>query len=167
MRRAIAPGARVRAAHAVCMALRERPEILAAIRSHSPIAVYLASADELRLDEFIAWALSEGAVIVAPRWNGSAYELAEVTSLVGLVRGPHRIREPAKVSSAPVPAVWLVPGLAFTADGGRLGYGGGWYDRLLATSPHAIKLGVGYRFQLLDSLPVEPHDQPMDGFVGV
>ena len=51
----------------------------------------------------------------------------------------------------------VVPGLAFTPDGRRLGYGAGFYDRFLPTvdAPNA---GVCFTEQLLDDLPTEPHD---------
>jgi len=55
----------------------------------------------------------------------------------------------------------LVPGLAFTAKGTRLGYGGGVYDRWLSDSK-AIKIGICYQFQVVSSLPHESHDIPMD-----
>ena len=52
-----------------------------------------------------------------------------------------------------------MPGLAFTRTGARLGYGGGWYDRLLAAAdPSAVLLGVAYPFQMVEDLPSEPHD---------
>lgn len=55
--------------------------------------------------------------------------------------------------------VVVVPGLAFTRRGDRLGQGGGWYDRFLAgLRPDAVTIGVGFREQLVDHLPVEPHD---------
>ena len=59
--------------------------------------------------------------------------------------------------------VVIVPGLAFTAAGDRLGQGGGWYDRFLTTvRPEAIKIGVAFTPQIVDSLPVEPHDIRVD-----
>ena len=54
-----------------------------------------------------------------------------------------------------------MPAVAFDRRGGRLGRGKGFYDRLLE-STRAAKIGVGYEFQLLDQLPTEPHDVPMD-----
>ena len=57
----------------------------------------------------------------------------------------------------------LVPGLAFTKDGARLGRGGGYYDRLLANCPaHTRRIGVCFATQLVASLPVEPHDQRVE-----
>lgn len=55
----------------------------------------------------------------------------------------------------------IVPAVAYDRRGNRLGRGKGFYDRLLAEA-RATKIGVGYEFQLLDSLPAEPHDVPMD-----
>ena len=59
--------------------------------------------------------------------------------------------------------VVIVPGTAFTAAGDRLGQGGGWYDRFLATvRPDCLKVGVAFAPQLVGSLPVEPHDLRVD-----
>ena len=56
----------------------------------------------------------------------------------------------------------IVPGVAFDPTGNRMGRGRGFYDRLLKSTPNAIKVGVAYDFQMLDTLPVEPHDVKMD-----
>jgi 5-formyltetrahydrofolate cyclo-ligase len=60
----------------------------------------------------------------------------------------------------------VVPGSAFSRDGHRLGRGGGLFDRLLADpAAAAYKLGVCFDFQLLESIPIEPHDIVMDTVV--
>jgi 5-formyltetrahydrofolate cyclo-ligase len=51
----------------------------------------------------------------------------------------------------------LAPGVAFDWNGNRLGRGRGFYDRLLARTS-GLKCGVGYDFQLIGKIPVEPHD---------
>ena len=56
----------------------------------------------------------------------------------------------------------LVPGLAFSEDGFRIGYGGGYYDYFLAQHPDVMKIGVGFPMQLVKHLPNEPHDIPVD-----
>jgi 5-formyltetrahydrofolate cyclo-ligase len=59
--------------------------------------------------------------------------------------------------------VVIVPGVAFTASGDRLGQGGGWYDRFLPkTRPDCTTIGVGFEPQLVDKLPTEPHDVRLD-----
>jgi 5-formyltetrahydrofolate cyclo-ligase len=61
------------------------------------------------------------------------------------------------------PDVVIVPGLAFTRAGDRLGHGGGWYDRFLsAVRPDCVSVGVCFVDQLVDSLPVEAHDVAVD-----
>ena len=62
--------------------------------------------------------------------------------------------------------VVIVPGVAFTPDGARLGQGGGWYDRFLArVRPDCTSVGVGFDPQIVDVLPTEPHDVRLDGIV--
>ncbi len=57
----------------------------------------------------------------------------------------------------------LVPGLAFTKDGARLGRGGGYYDRLLANCPpRTRRIGICFAAQIVASLPTEPHDQRVE-----
>lgn len=129
----------------------------------SPLAVYLASQDEINIDPYIEYMLRAGVEVVAPRWNGETYKLARLKGLdeKNMRRGPMGIREPvdADIVEPKEVSAWIIPGLAFTRGGKRLGYGGGWYDRLLASAPKdAVKIGVAYSFQIVDDLPSEPHD---------
>lgn len=166
-RRAITRGERECSSRRICDRLLENESVRNAIASGAQIAVYLASPDEIDLTGFIVAALGQGAALVAPRWNGAVYEMVPLESLENLVSGPHDILEPLPDDDAVVcPKVWILPGLAFTLDGKRMGYGGGWYDRFLsAADPLSVKLGVAYRFQIVDDLPTEPHDMPLDGVV--
>lgn len=70
--------------------------------------------------------------------------------------------------AAQTPDIVIVPLVAFDRSGGRLGYGGGFYDRTLerlrAAGP-VLALGFAYSAQELDSLPLEPTDQPLDAIV--
>ena len=73
--------------------------------------------------------------------------------------------EPAVHRPVVTPDLLLVPLLAFDRRGGRLGYGGGFYDRTLAALRAAgapIAMGVGYAGQERDSVPQGPHDQRLD-----
>jgi 5-formyltetrahydrofolate cyclo-ligase len=64
------------------------------------------------------------------------------------------------------PDVVVVPGLAFTAAGDRLGQGGGWYDRFLSqVRSDCTTIGVCFAEQVVESLPVEGHDVVMDHVV--
>lgn len=60
--------------------------------------------------------------------------------------------------------LFICPGLGFDLQGGRLGRGKGFYDRILAKArPDAVKLGACFNHQLLENIPMEDHDIPMDG----
>jgi 5-formyltetrahydrofolate cyclo-ligase len=82
------------------------------------------------------------------------------------VRSRYGLDEPGpEVPSLPLPQidVWVVPGTAFTPAGGRLGRGGGFYDRTLAAArPDAVKVGVCFGCQMFDTLPLAPHDVRMN-----
>lgn len=53
----------------------------------------------------------------------------------------------------------ILPGSAFDLSGGRLGYGGGYYDRFLARdAPQALRIALAYDLQVVEALPLEPHD---------
>lgn len=66
------------------------------------------------------------------------------------------------------PTILIVPLAAFTDEGHRLGYGGGYYDRSLEqlrASAHTFAVGFAYEIQRADGLPQEPTDQPLDAIV--
>ena len=73
---------------------------------------------------------------------------------------------PEPVADTPVAedttALVLMPGLAFTKQGDRMGYGGGFYDRFLAEEPNHPTLALCYEFQIVDNLPTEEFDIPVD-----
>ncbi len=57
----------------------------------------------------------------------------------------------------------LLPGSVFDLAGNRLGYGGGYYDRFLANdAPHALRVGLAYEMQIIDKVPAQAHDEPLD-----
>ena len=163
-RRALTPEEREHASKVICAKLINDDLISVAVDQFDgggAVAVYLATPDEIDLSDFIREMLDRGVKIVAPRWNGKNYELARLKSLAegDLRRGPMGILEPAEeeiVNPSEV-AAWIVPGLAFTIYGDRLGYGGGWYDRLMANAK-GFKIGVAHDFQIVEDLPQEPHD---------
>ena len=56
----------------------------------------------------------------------------------------------------------LVPGIVFDEEGHRIGYGFGYYDKFLKKVPKAIKIGLVFDFQVIDRIPREMHDVPVD-----
>ena len=71
-------------------------------------------------------------------------------------------RKSLRVDAAEIDAA-IIPGSVFDIHGGRLGYGGGYYDRfLVGEAPQAKRIGFAFEMQLVDRVPLEPHDQPLD-----
>jgi len=132
------------------------------------IACYLSLPAEVTLADFIAACHGRGVRICVPAWNPArrAYALVRCAPDEPLVCGPLHVPEPARhlpVAPETVQAV-VLPGLAFDRRGGRLGYGGGHYDRMLAGCTAAcLKIGVCYAWQVVDAaLPLQEHDVRMD-----
>jgi 5-formyltetrahydrofolate cyclo-ligase len=109
------------------------------------------------------WPFAAGKTLAYPIVTGDGLALHATASRDGLQPGRWGIREPLahpdhRVDPADVDLI-LVPGVAFTLAGARCGRGGGYYDRLLALLPaKAVRVGVCFAEQILDELPVEPHD---------
>ena len=161
-RRAVPAAERRDVSAQICGQLLDRDDVKAAMAARRAFSVYLASPDEIDLDPFIDRLWDAGCPVFVPAWRDGTYALVRYRQETALVAGPMGIREPPPEKGdacGPKPAVWIVPGLAFTRAGGRLGYGGGWYDRFLsAAGPEAVSLGVAYSFQIVDAIPSEPHD---------
>lgn len=78
-------------------------------------------------------------------------------------RGKYNIPEPTTAPYAGKIDLTIVPGLAFDAKGNRLGRGGGYYDRFIsATKSQSLLVGVGYDFQMVDSVPTNLFDKHMN-----
>ncbi|QOV95224.1 MULTISPECIES: 5-formyltetrahydrofolate cyclo-ligase [unclassified Novosphingobium] len=83
-----------------------------------------------------------------------------------LAPGPWKgIVQPAEDAAEVVPEVLFVPLVAFSADGGRLGQGGGHYDRWLEAHPSTLPIGLAWDCQLVEHLPREAHDAPLHAVV--
>lgn len=106
-------------------------------------------------------------VVGFPCVEGDRLGLYAVPSAFDLVPGRWGLREPLAIPERAIDLssidLILVPGVAFTRSGARLGRGGGYYDRLLSALPsRACKIGVCFDVQIVPELPVHSHDQPVD-----
>jgi 5-formyltetrahydrofolate cyclo-ligase len=101
-----------------------------------------------------------------PNCGPEGMRFYEISSLNELQPGRFGLLEPLASDRSIVPNLLIVPGLAFTKTGHRLGRGGGHYDRFLATLDRSItRIGVCFDFQIVDDLPIESHDMQVDTLV--
>ena len=172
LRRGLAAEDRDEMSAAICRAVLARPDVQAALAARRPFAVYLATPDEIDLTPLVDALWAQDVTVAIPCWDAARgrYVLGAYDNMTTLVEGYMHIPEPAELNEiAPADVgVWVVPGLAFTRSGGRLGYGGGWYDRMLSeAAPESPKLGVAYPFQIVPELPAELHDQDLTDIVSL
>lgn len=136
-------------------------ENTAAFMMADNILIYHSLPDELSTISFLRkW--NGRKHFFLPRVNGVNLDLLPYIESE-LEKGAYDIEEPTGSNLADVEDIdlMIIPAVAFDRRGNRLGRGKGFYDRLLSTT-RATKVGVGYEFQLMDELPSESHDVPMD-----
>jgi 5-formyltetrahydrofolate cyclo-ligase len=102
-------------------------------------------------------------LVAYPRCNGESLTFSAVSNLQELHPGRFGIREPDPKRTVQHLDAIVLPGLAFTRTGIRIGQGAGFYDRFLET-PHArtVKVGVCFDFQVVANIPREEHDVNVD-----
>ncbi|HEY5539953.1 MAG TPA: 5-formyltetrahydrofolate cyclo-ligase [Coriobacteriia bacterium] len=151
------------AAHALAYVLLELPELLGA----ATILGYAALPNELDPMPAI-WRLRKRGVRIAyPRIEApGVLGMHYVDHEMDLVPGPFGLAQPSEhaphVAHDLIDGV-IIPGVAFDEQGTRLGYGGGYYDRLLPMMrPDCVRIGIAFDEQVLPHIPTEEHDECVD-----
>ncbi|WZL78118.1 5-formyltetrahydrofolate cyclo-ligase [Eubacteriales bacterium mix99] len=149
--------------HLTALEAYEKAEVLLTYAS------FRSEADTLGL---IRTALETGKRVVVPVCvpNKKRILPCEIQSPDDLMPGYFGIPEPPKQFRRQIRVeeidLAVIPGLAFDRKFNRLGYGAGYYDRFLPKMRRdAAKIGIGFAFQLVDQLPADPFDVPMDGII--
>lgn len=137
------------------------------LQSAHTILFYAPLADELDVWPLLEKLLKSNKVCALPAFDDATrfYSARHVKNLeTDIFTGKFGVSEPLS-SCEEIPLsqfdLVLVPGVAFDLNGNRLGRGKGFYDRILAEAS-GIKCGVGYDFQLLETIPTEAHDAKVD-----
>lgn len=150
-------------------AVADRIEDVEAFRAASLVALYAALGTEVDTAEIARRALARGVRIAFPRVAPSERRLAfALCAPAQLVRGPLGAAEPPASAPEVEPrelGCVVMPGVAFSEDGLRLGRGGGYYDATLRGAPAVARIGLAFDVQIVPTLPREPHDAPMDAVV--
>jgi 5-formyltetrahydrofolate cyclo-ligase len=138
------------------------------------ILCFISMPGEIETDAIIENALEEGKTVGVPRMRGDVMDFLTITTLdepwemhsFGIKEPPARypIIDPDRLPKGSILAA--TPGLAFDRDGGRLGRGGGFYDKYLSNyEEHIIALGICFSIQVVEQVPVEHHDCLIAGVV--
>jgi 5-formyltetrahydrofolate cyclo-ligase len=159
-----------RAEHQRLSILAQEALLASRLWSASPVLVlFLAIRDEISTSLLLRRGLEQGKPVYVPRCRGCPPGIMSLRrfreedspelSRMGIPEPPASamIITPEDLERALI----VVPGLAFDAQGFRLGYGGGYYDRLLA-GPHGKAVGLCFQMQLVDEVPREPWDRAVD-----
>lgn len=147
------------------------PAVMNCIKEQQPKVLlgYWPKEDEVDVLSILQVQLDFEGLLVFPRVQGDEIVLYRVDSLQVEHFEKHEswgfyeplAKEENRVDPALVNFI-LVPGRAFDVQGGRLGRGLGFYDRLLVNCNNAYKLGVAFPYQMVDNVPMNEHDIGMD-----
>lgn len=134
------------------------------------IGLYRSTPEEAPAAAYARHFSEGGHAIALPRFaaRDAAMEFARHSDPFGesdLEDGPYGLRQPSGAADVMTPDIVFVPLLGFTADGRRLGQGGGHYDRWLAAHPGTVAIGLAWDSQLVADLPHERHDHPLAAVV--
>jgi len=137
-------------------------------QSASTVMMFLSLPHEVDTSEAIlhAWQLGKAVAVPKISWQQRHMIPVQINSLeTGLSTGASGLRNPVAGLPVPFEEIDLVvtPGLGFDKKGNRLGRGGSYYDRFFANGElKAARCGFGFAEQLIDSIPVTEHDEPVE-----
>ena len=131
------------------------------------VAAYLASDGELDLQQAITYLHFHAVKVLVPKVAGKAMNFVQLKRNTDLVENTFGINEPVSDITVSIgdKDVVLVPGVAFTPSGDRLGRGGGYYDDYLSTHRSLVNIGVAHECQMVQSLPTDENDIKLDAVV--
>ena len=135
------------------------------VQSAQTILMFHSLPDEVNTHEVINLLVAQGKTILLPVVSGKTnMMLRRYTSPDDLHIGPFNIMEPIGEPFNDYGQIELavIPGMAFDAEGHRLGRGRGYYDRFLTLLPHSYKLGLCFDFQKVEHVPTDANDIRMD-----
>jgi 5-formyltetrahydrofolate cyclo-ligase len=127
------------------------------------VCLYMSTTEEVDTKPLLAAALTEKKQVVFPRVEHERLVLHQIRSIKDFTRGAYHIFEPKKTTGIIDPKsidLYIVPGVVFDRNGYRLGWGKGYYDKLLS-GIDAPKVGFAYACQVIAELPHTSYDVPM------
>ncbi|MDP2167330.1 MAG: 5-formyltetrahydrofolate cyclo-ligase [Thermodesulfovibrionales bacterium] len=153
-------------------AIKERLFSLREFKEAKKILFYASFKTEVETSGMIADSLSTGKKVMLPKvdMESSSLKIYEITGLEELQAGYMGIPEPAsspdKLRAADDADLVVMPGAAFDEHGGRLGYGKGYYDKMLSgMKKETLLIALAYEEQITGEIPIESHDTRVDAII--
>ncbi len=137
-------------------------------KKSSVVLFYVSYGNEVYTHAMIKECLKNGKKIIIPISNieKRSLILSELNNWNDLEPGSYNILEPKldKIIEVPIESIdiIIVPGVGFDEHGCRIGHGAGYYDKLLNESINAIHIGLAFEIQIVEKVPIESHDLPVD-----
>ncbi|MBQ6974978.1 MAG: 5-formyltetrahydrofolate cyclo-ligase [Selenomonadaceae bacterium] len=137
-----------------------------AYKNSQIIMAYFSTAEEIQLQEFFSAAFNDGKILAVPFIEGREMYAAILPDIDAAEVGAYGIltvkSSVRKIIDAEKINCIVTPGLAFDANFNRLGKGGGFYDKFLSRAVNAVKIALAYDNQIVENVPIEPHDVKVD-----
>ncbi len=147
--------------------IMQQVEQLPQFRDAQTILLYWSMEDEVQTHDFVnRWYQQK--TLLLPCVDGDDLRLRQYTGPECLKEGEQfGIGEPTGPEFTDLNSVQMiiVPGVAFDRHNNRMGRGRGFYDRLLKSTPNAYKVGVAFNFQMVELVPTEVFDVPMNAVI--
>ena len=136
------------------------------LADHAVIGAYVALGDEPDVMPMFA-ALADAGALALPHHAGRVAEMDFRRWRPGesLAKGPWGTQQPCDGAKPVAPDLIFCPLVGFDRQGGRIGQGGGHYDRYFAAHPNALRIGIGWSVQEIDATPRESTDIALDAIL--
>ena len=163
-RDAMSPAARTSASRAILEKICALPQY----GNAKVVLTYMGFGTEIETQPFFERVIADGKIVVLPRVDRATQTLIlhSARGMSDLLTSKYGILEPG--TDAPIVAISIIdfvlmPGVAFDCNGNRLGYGRGYYDKLVSTAnPALARVAAGFSCQIVESVPLGPHDKKVD-----
>lgn len=133
------------------------------LNSEKKVFAFVSTKSEISTNIIISYCFENGILVAVPKVYGNVMKFHVISSFDDLKEGAYGILEPDYELPVVKPdknSIILMPGLAFDLQRGRIGYGGGYYDKYFEKNNQGLKLGICFDFQVLknERLPMEESD---------
>lgn len=139
-----------------------RDKFLSEFGHYKSFAIYWEINSEVKTSELINHLIQLGKTVYLPIYRKDSIGFGLYNGLEEAITNKKGAKEPMNIIKLTNVDVIVVPALAFNREGFRIGYGAGFYDRILKIIKTKHRVGFAYDFQVVNEMPIDPYDEPVD-----